>query len=217
MHPALHRYVLDHHEFHRPFDPRSVADLVGPGSKHWGWIVHGTLNSPTLKTRRTVIEDAVFCIEHERWHAAVSTLLPVIEGVISDRSGILRDKRVGRRLDHILDTETGRWESLSAVPALDVVDEELFAREDFAGVAIDETALNRHLILHGRTVGFGSRETAVRVLMLLVALAELLDGWIILRADPDSVPGDMGSVLDDYGPLAPIRISARDGAPRNST
>jgi len=75
VHPALHRYVLQHREFHRPFDPRSVVDLAGPGSEHWGWIVQGTLDSPTLKSRSTVIEHAIFCMEHERWHAAVSRRL----------------------------------------------------------------------------------------------------------------------------------------------
>lgn len=206
VHPSLHRYVLEHLEFSAPFDRRHAADLVGPGSRHWPWIVDGVLASPSVQSRVALVEDGIFCLDHGRWHAAVCSMLPVIEGVVSDRAGVVDGIRVGRRLDKVLNTETCQIVTLSAVPALSVLDAELFERRDFKTVGVAETALNRHLILHGRTVGFGSKVNASRTFMVLVALIELLDGAIVLRTE--SAPIDTGSFLDDYGPLATLRKAA---------
>jgi hypothetical protein len=211
VHLSLQRYALEHVELQRPFDPRAAASLVGPKSMHWAWIVEGTLATPALQSRRELVEDAIHCLEHERWHAAICTLLPIIEGVISDRSGVLQDKRVGRRLNHLLHTQTGPWDALSAIPALSVVDRELFARRDFAKVRMAETALNRHIILHGRSVGFGTEQNAIQTLMLLIALAELLDGAIIFRTKVEPVPPAESSFLDEFGPFAGIREAVSSG------
>jgi hypothetical protein len=93
LHPALLRYVVDHPERHAPFDARRAAALVGPGSEHWAWITEGLLASPAIESRRGPVEDALFALEHERWHAAICTILPVLEGIISDRSGVLDQMR----------------------------------------------------------------------------------------------------------------------------
>lgn len=207
VHPALHRYVLELREHHAPFDARDAVRLVGPGSTHWPWIVEGTLASPSVSSRRQIVEDALFCMEHERWHGAVSTLLPVLEGIVADHSAELEGKRVGRRVESILDTEAGEWEALSAVVPLTLLDSEIFDRLEFSDVSIADEALNRHVILHGRTANFGTPINAVRVFMFLVALVELLDGAVIFRAS--SPPVDEGSFLDEYGPLAGLRAAAR--------
>ncbi len=47
--------------------------------------------------------------------------------------------RVGRRLDKVLHTEAAQIETLSAVPALSVLDAEIFERRDLQGVGIAET------------------------------------------------------------------------------
>jgi hypothetical protein len=131
----------------------------------------------------------------------------VFEGVISDRSGVLRGMRVGRRFDQLLHHDDDLdLLAMAAVPALDVLDAEVFASEDFEGVAIDDTALNRHVILHGRSTGYGTEVSACRGLMLLVGLIELLDGPMILRVEATST--DAGSYLDDFGPLAGLRRAA---------
>lgn len=207
VHPTFHRFILEHLEYNVPFDGRQATELIGPRSRHWQWIVEGTRGSPSIQTRLPVIDDAIFCLEHERWYAAVCSLLPVIEGVGSDRAGVVDGMRVGRRLNKVLHTETAQIETLSAVPALSVLDAEIFDRRDFKGVEVAETALNRHLILHGRTVGFGSEMNSCRTFMLLVALIELLDGAILLRTE--SASPDTGSFLDEYGPLAQLREAAR--------
>jgi hypothetical protein len=204
LHPDLQRYMLEHVELHQPFDARAAARCVGPGSEHWAWICEGVRASPSVHSRGPVVDDALFNFEHRRWHAAISTLLPVLEGIISDRSGVLQGMRVGRRFDDLLDHDDELdLLAIAAVPALDVLDSEVFASEDFDGVAIDDTALNRHAILHGRSIGYGTEVTACRVLMLLVGLIELLDGPLILRVDAPSA--DAGSYLDDFGPLAGLR------------
>lgn len=206
VHPAFHRYALEHLEFNAPFDAREAARLIGPGSEHWTWIAEGTLASPAIASRRAVVADAIFCMEHERWHSAISTLLPVIEGIVSDRSGVLKGMRVGERADKLLDEQTGPLEAISAVPALELLDAEIFKSHPFEEATIADDALNRHLVLHGRTAGFGTPLNACRTLMVLLALIELLDGAILFRTDAEL---DDVSYLDDYGPLAELRIAAR--------
>ncbi|MEJ7816856.1 MAG: hypothetical protein WKF53_16935 [Rubrobacter sp.] len=207
VHGALHRYVLEHIRHNVPFDARSAAKLVGPTSVHWQWIVEGLRSSPCVETRSPIVEDAIYCLEHERWHAAVCSLLPVVEGIISDRAGVLSGMRVGKRFTKLLHEEEGELTALSAIPALSVLDKEVFTRQEFADVELAETALNRHLVLHGRTVSFGSEVNGCKLFMLLVALVELLDGVLLLRSD--TAPGDTASFLDEYGPLAGLRATAR--------
>lgn len=216
VHPQLHRYVLEHIEYQIPFDARRTASLIQPASAHWPWITESLLATPSIQSRRPVLADALFCIEEGRWHAAISTTLPLIEGVVSDHAGILNGMRVPRRLEHILDHGTiDSLEALSAVPALHVLEAEIFAKTDFSKVSVADTALNRHLILHGRTTGYGSEIGALRALMFVVALAELLDGALLLRSP--SAPLDTENYLDTYGPLAPIRQAARAGAARRAS
>jgi hypothetical protein len=207
MHPELHRYALEHLEFSIPFDARDAARRVGPSSKHWDWIVAGTLASPSIAGRKAIVEDAFFCLEHGRWSSAVSTLLPVIEGIVSDRSGVLAGIRVGERAHRILDSAGGPLEGISAVPALELLDTEIFESRPFGAVSLADQALNRHIVLHGRSSSFGTEVNACRILMILIALAEILDGLIILRTD--TAPTEERSYLDDYGPLAGLRAAAR--------
>lgn len=183
VHPAFQRFALEHVTLSIPFDPRAAARVAGPSSRHWGWIVEGTLASPSLATRKALVEDALFSLEHQRWHGATCALLPVIEGLIAERSGILDNMRVGRRMDHILHHDAGQWETLAAVPAANILDNEVFDRVPFADLDVDDDLLNRHSILHGATAGFGTRLNALRTFFLLVATVEILDGAIVLRTD----------------------------------
>jgi hypothetical protein len=207
IHPALHEYAMERVVYHLPFDERVAADLVGPGSAYWEWIVGGVRSSAALESRRPVVEDALFCMEHGRWHAAVTTLLPVVEGVVSDSAGVLHGS-VGRRYQALLHSDAADLDltAIAAIPALKVLRAEVFATRPFEGVAVDERALNRHLILHGRTVAYGTRANACRVLMITVALVELLDGPLLARVAGAPIGG--GSYLDDFGPLAGIRRAA---------
>lgn len=107
----------------------------------------------------------------------------MIEGLIAERSGILDNMRVGRRMDHILHHDAGQWETLAAVPAANILDNEVFDRVPFADLDVDDDLLNRHSILHGATAGFGTRLNALRTFFLLVATVEILDGAIVLRTD----------------------------------
>ena len=92
------------------------------------------------------MEDALWCLEHDRWYAAVSTLLPVIEGLISERAGVFEKMRVGRRLNRILHTQSGPWETLSWVPALDAIDAEVFARRPAEAGGTSPWTLPRHSV-----------------------------------------------------------------------
>lgn len=142
-----------------------------------------------------------------KWHAAVSTLLPIIEGVIADKSGVLDGMRVGRRIEKINKDDEGTPEDLIvgmvSYPALRVIDAEVFAKRDFATTAPNDSGLNRHTILHGITGGYGNRENAVRALMTIAALAELFDGPLALRSSRH--PTTDATLIRDFGPIARLR------------
>lgn len=207
VHPNLMRVALDHLETNAPFDARRAVGLVGPAAEHWPWIVEGVLASPSMATRRAILGEAIFCMEHAQWHAAVSTLLPVIEGHVADRSGRVQGIRVRERLDDLMYNEpASSMKTLAAVSALEILRSEVFGSLEFGDPSQPADALNRHWVLHGRTVAFGTPINACRTFMLVVALAELFDGAVALRAS--SSPLDAGALLDEYGPLAPLRAAA---------
>jgi len=97
-------------------------------------------------------------------------------------------------------------ETLAAVSALQILKSEVFGSIDFADASQPADALNRHWVLHGRSVAFGTEINACRAFMLVTALAELFDGAVALRAQAS--PVDTGALLDEFGPLAPVRAAA---------
>lgn len=207
VHPNLMREALDHLETNAPFDARRAVQRVGPSSENWPWIIAGLLASPSMRSRRAILDEAIFCMEHGKWHAAVSTLLPVIEGHVADHSGRVQGVRVLDRLDDLMFNEpASSMQTLAAVSALEILRSEVFGPLAFGDPSQPDDVLNRHWVLHGRTIGYGTAVNACRTFMLVVALAELFDGAVALRAP--SSPVDAGALLDEYGPLAVLRAAA---------
>ena len=145
VHPNLMREALEHVETNAPFDARHGVRLVGPGSEHWPWIVEGLLASPSTQSRRPILDEAIFCMEHAQWHAAVSTLLPLIEGHVADHSEQIPRVRVGARLDHLMYREpaSSMW-VLGAVSALEILNTEVFGQLRFGDPSQPADVLNRH-------------------------------------------------------------------------
>lgn len=207
--PAFMRDVLEQVEANAPHDLRRTVDSIAPGSDDWVWIREGLEASPSLSRWRPQLIEALDCMDMDKpkWHAAVSTLLPIVEGVIASKSGVLDGMRVGRRLEQMGSDHEGTPEDLIvgmvSYPALKVIDAEVFANRNFATTAPNDPGLNRHTILHGVTGGYGNRENAVRVLMIVVALAELFDGPLAVRA-PSHHTTDV-TLMTDFGPIARMR------------
>lgn len=208
LHAQTYRYALEQQRTLAPFHPGRAAALVGPRSPHWGWICAGLRASPSLAARQAILDDALFCLEQGRWHAAVSTLLPITEGVVSDRNGLLETLRVPRRLNALLETPDPAVDvtALMAIPALALLDAELLVRTPRGGVAVDPASLDRDVILRGRARGFGDQPTALRALMVVAALAELVDGPLVFRTSENGLDERL---LDADGPLAGLRAVAR--------
>jgi hypothetical protein len=208
LHAQTYRYALEQQRALAPFHPGRAAALVGPRSPHWSWIVAGLRASPSLAARQAILDDALFCLEQQRWHAAVSTLLPITEGAVGDRNGLLETLKVPRRLNALLETPDPAVDiaAVMAIPALALLDAELLVRTPRGGVAVDPVSLDRDVILRGRARGFGDEPTALRALMVVAALAELVDGPLVFRT---SVNGLDERLLDPKGPLAGLRAVAR--------
>jgi hypothetical protein len=208
LHAQTYRYALEQQRTLAPFHPGQAAALVGPRSPHWAWICAGLRASPSLAARRAILDDALFCLEQTRWHAAVSTLLPITEGMVGDRNGLLETLRVPRRLTALLETPDPAVDmaALMAIPALALLDGELLVRTPRGDVAVDPASLDRDVILRGRGRGFGDEPTALRALMVVAALAELVDGPLVFRTSENGLDERL---LDADGPLAGLRAVAR--------
>lgn len=197
-HPTLIVPLLEDQQEHRPFHPARLTGLFGPKSVHWAWIREGLLASPSVASRRKVVADALWALESERWAAGVSTLAPLIEGLLTDRTLDYRTTNVGAKLDALLDRPASEFETLAAIGVLQTVKREMYRARTFEAADIDDGRLHRHVILHGRSGQFGTEQNAVRLLSIIVALIETFDGPVADRAA--APPDDVVSLLQ-FAPL----------------
>lgn len=120
---------------------------------------------PALKLRRPIILDAVDDHLAGRYRVSIPTLLPSLEGLVADTFGLGRRTPVTAGLESMTDILDG----LDAI-ALDVAIGSLtylYGPIDFPSTSPLSPRLNRHLILHGRTVRYGREGNSLKVLLHL--------------------------------------------------
>ena len=89
--------------------------------------------------------------------------MPSIEGVVADAFGLGRQTRIAAGLGALIDVVDG----LDAI-AHDVAIGRLtylYGPVDFPATSVLSPRLNRHLILHGRTVRYGREANSLKVLL----------------------------------------------------
>jgi hypothetical protein len=128
---------------------------------HW-------MDIPVFRDRRRFILDGLQDIYARRWRVAIPMLLPLIEGITVE--AFEPGSRSGPRA--IL----ARTPIVSALTADALVETVgiLFGDLDFATASATSRVLNRHMVMHGRSTGYGSGENAVRVLFALDQLASTI-------------------------------------------
>ena len=155
---------------YRAYDGRRLRRLI----RAWS-------DEPAFRLRQPIIRDALADHLAHRYRVSVPTLLPCLEGVVADAIGLGQKVSVPQGLEYLGDLFEG-LDALGLDVALDSLGT-LYGRVDFRDASRLSPQLNRHLILHGRAVRYGSEANSLKVFLHLdelhnqvVALRRLNEG-----------------------------------------
>lgn len=132
-------------------------------------LVDGWLELDPFRDRRRFLLDGLRDHRRRRFRVSIPTLLPLIEGIAVEAftPGATHGPRPAFEAAALVDAATG--------PAMADTVTALYARHEFSAVASGSRQLNRHLILHGRSTGYGTEENSVKVLLALDTLAYFIE------------------------------------------
>lgn len=138
-------------------------------SRDLSQVVDGWLELEPFHARRRFLLDGLKDHRRRRFRVSIPTLLPLIEGIAVDAftPGATQGPKPAFEAAALVDAATG--------PAMADTVTALYARHDFSAVASGSRQLNRHLILHGRSTGYGTEENSVKVLLALDTLAYFIE------------------------------------------
>jgi hypothetical protein len=131
----------------------------------------------SLGTRISILEEAIEAHINGRYFVSVPTFLTQIEGVLSDSSWSekgrsLQDKYL-TSLDEILDRSDYYGQEYTKKAIMELFRKKII-HQWFHGDKVP-FELNRHAILHGGDVNYGSRKNSLKTILLLNLLVELVE------------------------------------------
>lgn len=132
-------------------------------------VVDSCMDEPSFKSRRAIIREALDLHIAGRYRSSIPTLLPHVEGIAVDVFAPGSRTSDPRKLYEAGGDPDG-VERLLAEGLVAVFDL-LYVWTSFATVSPRTRRLNRHLILHGRTVSYGSEANSLKVFLALDLLA----------------------------------------------
>lgn len=150
-------------------------------------LIRGWSDDPAFNLRRPIIRDALVDHLARRYRVSIPTLLPCLEGVAADAFSLGQKVTVPQGLEHLADLFEG-LDALGLDVALDSLGT-LYGRVDFRDASRLSPRLNRHLILHGRAVRYGSEANSLKVFLHLdelhsqVVALRRLDGGLGARPE----------------------------------
>jgi len=123
-----------------------------------------------FRDRRRFILDGLRDHRLGRYRVSIPTLLPHIEGIAMDA---FAPGSTATNPKSAVQTATASATVIG--PAMAEAVTVLWARRTFSEVPAGTRQLNRHLILHGRSTGYGTCENSVKVVFALDLLASLVE------------------------------------------
>jgi hypothetical protein len=145
------------------------------------------IESVPFRSRRRAVDQALRAMRRGDQYAAICTMLPLVEGVLVDVLFAGQEPPKWKAAEKAvvelatLDDLEDAWAMrsietllLSATGGVALFDR--FDRRDY-GVPGESRRLNRHAILHGSARRYGTRVNALKLFLLLAALAEVLDDF----------------------------------------
>lgn len=154
-----------------------------PESRPFRSCAHTLLERPLLASRRPLVKQALRAHRRGEHYLVINSLLPLVEGVLVD--GVFRDDSLpqdGRVQRAVTKLKTGDPDDsvLRAVESLVVAGAAgmgLFTKSDPTGYGRpgEPRSLNRHAILHGYARRYATRANALRMILLMAVLVEVID------------------------------------------
>ncbi len=177
---------------------RAMIETFAPRTAAYVACKEALLESNSFDGRRRPIEQGLKAMRRGEHYSAVSTLLPLVEGALVEtafenatppsKGAPAKAFQSVRTLPDETERELSERLIIRTVETLVFSATSGFALFDnFRWTDFDRTAhgrkLNRHAILHGAAKRYGTAENSMRLFLLLVALAEMLDGFDEARAE----------------------------------
>ncbi len=122
--------------------------------------VNGWMHLEPFRNRRRFIMDGLRDHRNRRFRVSIPTLLPQIEGIASE---VFAPAAANTGLRSLL-ASTAADCNRTVGPALVQTVSLLWDHRDFTLVSPTSRQINRHLVLHGRSTGYGTEENSVKVL-----------------------------------------------------
>ena len=209
---------------HREFDREICRRYRAYDGRRLRRLIRGWSDEPAFKLRQPIIRDALTDHLARRYRVSVPTLLPCLEGAAADAFGLGRRVGVPSELEHLVDLFDG-LDAIGLDIALDSLGT-LYGRVDFSDASRLSPQLNRHLILHGRAVRYGTESNSLKVFLHLdelhsqvVALRRLNEGPGVRPERPIrlmnelvkalGVPDEIVAAARQMQPLLESRIQTR--------
>ena len=146
-HPELARALCDRYRSDDGYLLRRLAA---------GWS-----DESVMRLRRPIISDALTDHLARRYRVSIPTLLPTVEGIVAGAFDLGRRVKVTPGLEPLFDIFDGIDELALEVAVASL--SQLYGNVDFGLTSPLSPTLNRHLILHGRTVRYGTEANSLKV------------------------------------------------------
>jgi hypothetical protein len=165
----------------------NMLDWFTPRGRFFRGAVAPLLEKPLLETRRPLIRQVLRAHRRGDHYLVINGLMPLVEGVLVD--GVFVEdnppetRRAPTAVDRLredLDSPLAMAGAVKAIERLVVSGAAgmgLFARTeitDYGGQG-EPRALNRHAILHGYSRRYGSEANALRMILLLNVITEVIE------------------------------------------
>ena len=170
MRHAFDRAMCEHYRAH---GGRALRQLA---TRWW--------EEDAFKVRRLIIRDALEDHLAGRYRVSIPTLLPCLEGVVADTFALGANSRVTDGLDSIASDLVQGFDALEVEVALAALSA-LYGSVDFSTTSPFSPRLNRHLILHGRTVRYGTEANSLKVILHLDQIRSQIATKRVLEADQE--------------------------------
>jgi hypothetical protein len=128
------------------------------------------MEQPAFKARRRIILDAVRDHRGRRFRVSVPTLLPLLEGIAFEEFAPGQYKKP----QDIVEEAVRAYNPAEAEAILSAVFL-IYGHVGFASLPSDSTRLNRHAVLHGRTLAYGTEKNSANVFFALDLLHSLVE------------------------------------------
>ena len=164
----------------------AIKTIFAPRTQAYSLVQKKLLDSKHFKPRRPALRQAFRAIQRREWYLVVSTLLPMVEGVLVDAMWPpgSRPKR-GRKVREAV-AKMSKLDEVGLRLAVTTLETMIlgagsgrslykgFDPNDYGGPG-EPRELNRHAIAHGAAHRYGNGTNAYRLLLILVLIAECLE------------------------------------------